>query len=156
MKAKLKATLVIGLGSVLLVTVGAGLVVQAQPKAPMAKPAACPGGDTGITLPPGFCATVFADNVGNVRHIAVAADGTVYGNLWNGSSYFPRDKPPTDGFLVAIQDTDHDGKADKVTHFGQTPAEGSKGGTGIGLYKGMVYAEMNDKIVRYPPAAGAV
>jgi glucose/arabinose dehydrogenase/cytochrome c5 len=160
MKAKLKATLVTGLGTALLLTVGVGLAVQAQPKAPQnpgmgAKGAACPGGDTGITLPPGFCATVFADNVGNVRHIAVAADGTLYGNLWNGSSYFPRDKAPTDGFLVALQDTDHDGKADKITHFGQTPAEGSKGGTGIGLYRGAVYAEMNDKIVRYP-LAGAV
>ena len=30
-----------------------------------------------------------------------------------------------------------------------TPAEGSKGGTGIALYKGFVYAEMNDQIVRY-------
>jgi len=30
--------------------------------APLAAPAApCPGGDTGITLSPGFCATVFAD-----------------------------------------------------------------------------------------------
>ena len=156
MNAKLRATVAIGLGSALLVTIGvAALSVQAQPKAPAAA-AACAGGDTGITLPPGFCATVFADNVGHVRHIAVSADGTLYGNLWNGSSYFPRDKPPTDGFLVAIQDADHDGHADKVTHFGQTPAEGSKGGTGIGLYKGFVYAEMNDKIVRYPLSAGSV
>jgi glucose/arabinose dehydrogenase len=155
MNAKLKAAIAIGAGSAILLAMSAGLAVQAQPKAP-AGTAACSGGDTGITLPPGFCATVFADNVGNVRHIAVAADGTLYGNLWNGSSYFPRDKPPADGFLVAIQDTDHDGKADKVTHFGQTPAEGSKGGTGIGLYKGFVYAEMNDKIVRYPLAAGSV
>ena len=96
MNAKLRATVAIGLGSALLVTIGvAALSVQAQPKAPAAA-AACAGGDTGITLPPGFCATVFADNVGNVRHIAVSADGTLYGNLWNGSSYFPRDKPPTD------------------------------------------------------------
>jgi glucose/arabinose dehydrogenase len=146
----------IGLAAAALLTAGATLAVQAQPKAPTAKAAACAGGDTGITLPPGFCATVFADNVGNVRHLAVAADGTVYGNLWNGSTYFPRDKPPADGFLVAMQDTDHDGKADKITHFGQTPAEGSKGGTGIGLYKGFVYAEMNDKIVRYPLAGSVI
>jgi glucose/arabinose dehydrogenase/cytochrome c5 len=160
MKAKLKAALATGAGSALVLMLATGLAVQAQPKAPLnqgtgAKPATCPGGDTGITLPPGFCATVFADNVGNVRHLAVAADGTVYGNLWNGSSYFPRDKVPADGFLVALQDSDHDGKADKVTHFGETPAEGSKGGTGIGLYKGFVYAEVNDKIVRYA-LSGAV
>jgi len=146
----------LGLSGALAVSAAAALAVQAQPKAPMATSAACPALDSGITLPPGFCATVFADNLGNVRHLAVAADGTVYGNLWNGSSYFPRDKPPVDGFLVAMQDTDHDGKADKVTHFGQTPAEGSKGGTGIGLYKGFVYAEMNDKIVRYRLAGSGV
>jgi len=39
---------------------------------------ACPDGDTGITLSPGFCATVFADNLGHVRHLAVTANGTVY------------------------------------------------------------------------------
>jgi glucose/arabinose dehydrogenase/cytochrome c551/c552 len=156
MKSKFVALAATGLGSALLLTVGAGLAVQAQPKAPATKAAACPGGDTGITLPPGFCATVFADNLGNVRHITVAADGTLYANSWNGSSYFPRSAPAADGFLIAVRDTDHDGKADKVSHFGQTPAEGSKGGTGIGLYKGAVYAEMNDKIVRYPLAGGVV
>ncbi|HXA40053.1 MAG TPA: c-type cytochrome [Phenylobacterium sp.] len=135
---------------------GAGaLAVQAQPRTPASGGPACPGGDAGITLPPGFCATVFADNLGNVRHIAVAADGTLYANTWNGSSYFPRSTPAPDGFLIALQDTRHEGKADRITHFGQTPAEGSKGGTGIGLYKGFVYAEMNDKIVRYPLAAGS-
>jgi glucose/arabinose dehydrogenase len=152
---KLKAMAATGLGAAVLLAAGIGLSVQAQPKT-AARAVACPGGDTGITLPPGFCATVFADNLGDVRHIAVAADGTLYGNLWNGSSYFPRTAVPADGFLIAAQDTDHDGKADKVVHFGQTPAEGSKGGTGIGLYKGFVYAEMNDRIVRYPLAAGSV
>ena len=155
MNAKLKATAAAGLGTALLLTIGAGLTVQAQPKPPMAKGAACAGGDTGITLPPGFCATIFADNLGNTRHIAVAADGTVYANTWNGSSYFRGTTGNPAGFLVAVQDTHHAGKADKVTYFGMTPAEGSKGGTGVGLYKGFVYAEMADEIVRYPLTAGS-
>ena len=29
----------------------------------------CAGDNTGITLSPGFCATVFADNIGHVRHM---------------------------------------------------------------------------------------
>src|ERR1700722_6759711 len=33
-----------------------------QSAAEAAPAGACPGGDTGITLSPGFCATVFADN----------------------------------------------------------------------------------------------
>jgi glucose/arabinose dehydrogenase/cytochrome c5 len=140
----------LGLGALLLATAATAPSAAAAPaKAP------CANSDTGITLPPGFCATVFADNVGNTRHIAVAADGTVYANTWNGSSYFRGTTGNPDGFLVAIQDTHHTGKADKITYFGMTPAEGSKGGTGIGLYKGFVYAEMNDEIVRYPLAAGS-
>lgn len=155
MNAKLKAVAAIGLGSATLLTAGAGLTVHAQPKPSPATARACPAGDTGITLPPGFCATIFADNLGNTRHIAVAADGTVYANTWNGSSYFRGTTGNPNGFLVAIQDTHHTGKADKITYFGATPAEGSKGGTGIGLYKGFIYAEMNDEIVRYPLAAGS-
>jgi glucose/arabinose dehydrogenase/cytochrome c5 len=152
MNTKLKAVAAASLGSVVLLTFGAGLTVQAQPKSGMAK-AAC--ADTGITLPPGFCATIFADNLGNTRHIAVAADGTVYANTWNGSSYFRGTTGNAGGFLVAVQDTQHAGKGDKVSYFGMTPAEGSKGGTGVGLYKGFVYAEMNDEIVRYPLVKGS-
>ena len=40
------------------------------------------GGDIGITLPQGFTATVFGDDVGPVRHITVRDDGTVYGALY--------------------------------------------------------------------------
>ncbi len=31
-------------------------------------------------MSPGFCATVFADNLGHVRHLTITADGTVYAN----------------------------------------------------------------------------
>jgi glucose/arabinose dehydrogenase/cytochrome c5 len=130
------------------VAAAAILTFAAAPSGGPAAPASCGEAD-GVTLPPGFCATVFADDLGNVRHIAVGADGTLYANSWNGSSYFRDTTPPADGFLIALKDTDKDGKADKVVRFGVTPAEGSKGGTGIGLYKNAVYAEMNDEIVRY-------
>ncbi len=155
MNPKLKAAAAVGFGSALLLALGAAFAGQAQPQAPPANAVACPGGDTGITLPPGFCATVFADNLGNTRHIAVAADGTVYANTWNGSSYFRGTTANPNGFLVAIQDAHHTGKADKITYFGMTSAEGSRGGTGVGLYKGFVYAEMNDQIVRYPLTPGS-
>ena len=39
-----------------------------------AKNNACVGDNGGITLPPGFCATVFADNLGHARHMAVGAE----------------------------------------------------------------------------------
>jgi glucose/arabinose dehydrogenase len=59
--------------------------------------AACTAANTGITLSPGFCATVFADNLGHVRHLTVAPDGTVYANRWSGR-YYHNDTPPSDGF----------------------------------------------------------
>ena len=153
MDARLKGAAVAGFGAVLLAATGCGAGGQAASKAAAAAP--CAGDNGGITLPPGFCATVFADNLGNVRHITVASDGVVYANTWSGA-YYPRSTPPAGGFLLALQDTNKAGKADKVTRFGDTAAEGSHGGTGIGLYKGYLYAEENDKIVRYALPAGGV
>jgi glucose/arabinose dehydrogenase/mono/diheme cytochrome c family protein len=131
--------------------------VAATDKATMQKDdASCPGEDSGITLPSGFCATVFADHLGHARHMAVAGNGVVYVNTWSGT-YYGNDKPPPGGFLVALKDTDGDGKADVVSRFGETKAQGSAGGTGIALYNGALYAEVNDRIVRYRlPEAGAV
>jgi glucose/arabinose dehydrogenase len=110
--------------------------------------ASCPGGSTGITLPKGFCATIFADKIGHARQLAAAPDGTVFVDTWSGR-YYGNDKPHEGGFLVALKDTKGVGQADLNVRFGQTFAEGSHGGTGIALYKNWLYAEVNDRIVRY-------
>ena len=52
----------------------------------------CPETDTGVSLPSGFCATIFADKVGHARQLAVAPDGTVYVNTWSGI-YYGNDQP---------------------------------------------------------------
>jgi glucose/arabinose dehydrogenase/cytochrome c5 len=117
--------------------------------------AKCPQPDSGITLPTGFCATVFADKIGHARQMAVAADGTVFVNTWSGV-YYNDDTPPEGGFLVALKDTDGDGKADEVERFGPTFAEGAHGGTGIYIHKDGLYAEESDKIVRYQLKDGEV
>jgi glucose/arabinose dehydrogenase/mono/diheme cytochrome c family protein len=116
---------------------------------------ACVGNDSGITLPPGFCATVFADNIGHARQMVVAPNGVVYVNTWSGR-YYRNDTPPAGGFLVALQDTTGDGHADVVARFGPGAETGNAGGTGIALYNGAVYAETNDRIVRYALPAGVV
>src|SRR2546425_10187056 len=51
---------------------GAVAIVAAVAWAPWASRADCPPDNAGLTLPAGFCATVFADNLGHPRHIAVA------------------------------------------------------------------------------------
>lgn len=115
----------------------------------------CPSNDTGLTLPPGFCATVFADGIGHARHLVVAPDGVVYVNTWSGR-YYASEPPHPGGFLVALQDKTGAGKADVIERFGETAQQGDAGGTGIGLYKNWLYAEMNDRIVRYALAAGSI
>jgi glucose/arabinose dehydrogenase len=40
----------------------------------------CPNDDGGLKLPAGFCATIFADDVGHARHMAVAPSGVLYVN----------------------------------------------------------------------------
>jgi glucose/arabinose dehydrogenase/mono/diheme cytochrome c family protein len=124
--------------------------------APGAPPAAkCSGDPGGIVVPPGFCATVFADQIGHARHMVVSPDGVVYVNTWSGT-YFNNDTPHEGGFLVALKDTKGDGHADVDVRFGGTFASGDHGGTGIALYKDGLYAEMNDRIIRYALGKGDV
>jgi glucose/arabinose dehydrogenase len=127
---------------------------QAATNPPAAATTGC-ATNAGITLSPGFCATAFADNLGHARHLAVAPDGTVYVNTWSGV-YYHDDTPPAGGFLVALRDTKGQGRADVVERFGPGVPRGSAGGTGIAYYKGAIYAEMNDRILRYPLPAGAL
>jgi glucose/arabinose dehydrogenase len=88
--------------------------------------------------------------------MAVAPSGVLYVNTWTGV-YFNNDTPHPGALLIALQDTKSDGKAEKIERFGPTFAEGNKGGTGIAIYKNHVYAETNDRIVRYAlPAEGIV
>src|SRR3984957_8273277 len=137
------------LPSVLLVL---GVAVVAAPHGAVA--AECQNQETGITLSPGFCATVFADNLGHVRQMTVSSDNVVYANTWSGR-YYHNDTPPAGGFLLALKDTSGSGKADVIQRFGPDKSAGAAGGTGIALYNGALYAELNDKIVRYARAPGA-
>src|ERR1700745_992450 len=101
----------------------------------------CPTDDSGLTLPAGFCATVFADGIGHARHMVVSPSGVLYVNTWSGR-YYGNDTPHAGGFLVALQDKSGSGKADVIERFGETVQSGGHGGTGIGMYKGAIYAEM--------------
>ena len=116
---------------------------------------ACPHDDSGLKLPDGFCATVFADDIGHARHMVAAPSGVLYVNTWSGR-YYGNDTPHAGGFLVALQDKSGTGKADVIQRFGETVQSGGAGGTGIGMYKGSIYAENNDRILRYSLPAGSI
>jgi glucose/arabinose dehydrogenase/mono/diheme cytochrome c family protein len=115
----------------------------------------CPSDQSGLTLPVGFCATIFADNLGHTRHMVVAKNGVLYLNSWSGR-YFAGSPPHEGGFLIALQDTHHTGIADVIERFGATPANGGHGGSGIALYDGWLYAEESDSIFRYKLAGGSI
>ena len=128
------------------------LTAQTQPhSSKTGKTPNCPA--SGLKLPAGFCATVFADGIGHVRHMAIAPNGVLYVNTWSGE-YYNHDVPHAGGFLVALQDKKGAGKADAIERFGETVKTGGAGGTGIAVYKGSIYAEINDRIVRYAITEG--
>lgn len=105
-------------------------------------------GDAGITVPSGFCATIFADNLGHARHLAVAPNGDVYVNTW--SSMYTKMANAPGGYVVALRDADRDGRAETVQRFGPAHQDGKPGGgTGIAIANGALYVEAGDRIVRY-------
>jgi glucose/arabinose dehydrogenase len=108
--------------AVMLGTLGlAGMPASAQhPRhgpAPGTGGQACPSDESGLKLPPGFCATVFADGIGHARDMVVTTNSVMYVNTWSGR-YYGNDTPHAGGFLVALQDTTGSGKADVNERFG--------------------------------------
>ena len=105
-----------------------------------AAPPACDADNGGITLPQRFCAAVVATDVGPARHLVVAPNGDVFVSTEGGRG--------GDGGVVALRDTDGDGKLDRREKFG----EGSV--TGIALRNGYIYYATTNSIVRSKLAAG--
>jgi glucose/arabinose dehydrogenase len=109
---------------------------------------ACPGDNAGLTLPAGFCATVFADSVAHGRHVAVASNGDVYITL-EGTAPSPEKqisgvaKVEQAASVAALRDTNRDGRADIVARIGGT------GNTGVGLANGYLYVDEGKRVVRY-------
>jgi glucose/arabinose dehydrogenase len=97
----------------------------------------CDADNGGITLPQGFCALVVADNLGTARHLAVAANGDLYVALQGA-----------DGGIVALRDTNNDGK------FEVKEKVASGNFTGIGLRNGYLYGATPNTVVRWKMTAG--
>jgi glucose/arabinose dehydrogenase len=81
---------------------------------------------------------VVADSVGKARHIAVNQNGDIYVAL----------RSSEDGnAIVALRDTNGDGKADVTESFGN-----AEGGTGIRIYDNHLYFSTITEVFRYPLA----
>lgn len=105
----------------------------------------CADDNAGLTLPTGFCASIFAENLGGPRHMSVAPNG----DLFVSRQTRARGDTAQGGVLV-LRDTNRDGKADLITRFGPT------GGTGVALVGNFVYVDAKTAILRYPLPAGAM
>jgi glucose/arabinose dehydrogenase len=120
----------------------AGLLVALAARAALPAPDADNGG---ILLPPGFRALVYADNLvidrkvngraNNLRFIAVAPNGDVYAKTKRGP-------------LLALRDTNGDGRADMVREFG------GGGGSGLLFHDGWLYHSTDKDVYRYKYTPG--
>jgi glucose/arabinose dehydrogenase len=102
---------------------------------------ACDPGNGGLTLPPGFCALVIAEDLGYARNLVVAPNGDIFVSIRSGPTVQGQAPPP--GFIVGLRDTNGDGKMDMREKFG------SKGGTGIALRNGYLYLATTTSVERF-------
>ena len=122
----------------LAATFGALLVCNLSAAAAEKAPA-CDPDNGGITLPAGFCALVAIDNLGTARHMAVAPNGDLYVALQGSGEK---------GGVVALRDTNGDGKFEVKEHFGAESV------TGVALHNGYLYIATPTGVERYKMTAG--
>lgn len=97
--------------------------------------------NAGLKLPDGFSALVFADSLGNARHLTVNTNGDVYVSL---------NRIKNGGGMVCLRDQNQDGRADVIKY------HGIYDGTGIGLHNGYLYFGGDTVIVRYKLTDGGL
>src|SRR5277367_6024375 len=90
--------------------------------------------DAQLKLPAGFTAVTVVENFGGTRHVAVAPNGVIFvklAKLKDGKG------------IYRLQDTNGDGKADKIMGFG------NYAGTGMAIRDGYLYASSDEEVFRY-------
>ncbi len=103
--------------------------------APDGRPA-CDPDNGGLTLPTGFCALVVHEGVGPARHLVVDDDGDIYVALREAAGQ-------SSNGIVALRDTNGDGRADVVERFGEYR------GNGIEIVGDYLYFATDTSVVRY-------
>jgi hypothetical protein len=109
-------------GAVLLVTTAAAFAATSEPD--------------GLTLPPGFHASVVAEGLGQIRHLAVRGNGNIYVSTPLGQNQ------PAGGIIALHLDASH--RTDKIERFGSVA-----GGTGIRFYGDHLYASTPSSVYRF-------
>jgi glucose/arabinose dehydrogenase len=87
-----------------------------------------------LKLPAGFTTVTVVEGFGKTRHLAVAPNGVIFvklARLKDGKGVY------------RLQDTNGDGKADKISGFGNFP------GTGMAISNGYLYASSDEEVFRF-------
>lgn len=106
--------------------------------------ATCDRNNGSLILPAGFCARVFAERVFNARQMAVTP---------NGDLYVAIDRVPNPGItggIVALRDTNGDGRADVRQLFGPTD------GNGIAWRANQLFFASETQVFRWDHPAGTL
>jgi glucose/arabinose dehydrogenase len=104
----------------------------------------CDPDNAGLKLPPGFCASLFADTVRGARHLWVAPNGDVFVSRQGGPS-------GAYGGITALRDTNSDGKADERVKFA-TGFNSSE----VAMFGGYLYTENITGVLRFPYKVGSL
>ena len=103
-------------------------------EAPFSTELVTSAGNDDLMLPANFAVTIVADSTPKpARHIAVRDNGDIY----------IKSRSDKNSSIIALRDSDGDGKADIQEGFGKY------GGTGIGIHDGYLYASSNTEVFRY-------
>lgn len=121
--------------SVFLALFPAAAAAQAAQRSPATH---CAPDNGGITLPPGFCASIFADSLPAPRHLVVSPNGDVFVALASGG-------------IMALRDRNGDGVADERNRFGER-----NHATEVALFDGYLYTENGSDILRYRLPTGSL
>jgi glucose/arabinose dehydrogenase len=98
-------------------------------------PDPCDADNGGLTLPSGFCAAIVADGLGPARHLTVAPNGDLFVELH---------APDATPSIVALRDTDGDGRFDQQERFGE-----GLSGTAIAWHNNYLYVGADTQLVRF-------
>lgn len=97
----------------------------------------------GLILPPGFHASVVAEGLGPIRHLAIRQNGDIYVST-------PKDQQNRGSGIIALHVDAHH-KADRIQHFGTVD-----GGTGIRFDRGALYATSASGVYRFTFSSDAL
>jgi len=104
----------------------------------------CPSPAAQLAVPVGFCATVYAEDVGRPRQLTVTPGGTVIAAIANSRDGLEQ------GHVRLLRDRDGDGRADHQAMLGD------RGGTGVAWHDGVLYFAQDDRIVRWAVPPGSL